>query len=128
MNVVGLILSDDLLLASQVTGFAHDHGAKVRMVRDRSQLLTLTSELRPKCVFIDLQVAGADGPILIQSLRGLADAPLLIGFGSHVDHETLHAARQAGCDLVLPRSALAAQLPRQIDQWLNGRTVVTEPL
>ncbi len=33
-----------------------------------------------------------------------------IGFGSHVDHELLAAARAAGCDEVLPRSKFFARI------------------
>ena len=34
-----------------------------------------------------------------------------IGFGSHVDTDVLAAAREAGCDEVLPRSQLFRRLP-----------------
>jgi hypothetical protein len=34
----------------------------------------------------------------------------LIGFGSHVDRDVLDAARQAGCDEVLARSAFFSRV------------------
>ena len=41
-------------------------------------------------------------------------------YGSHVDTAGLKAARVAGCDLVLPRSAFAEQLPSRLPAWLTG--------
>jgi DNA-binding response OmpR family regulator len=127
MNSIGLILSDDLLLSSQITGYARDRGGQVRIVRDPAKLLALALEQLPQCVWIDLQVAGADGASLIRSLRGQSNPPLIIGFGSHVRQDVLQTAQDAGCDIVLPRSALAAQLPTRIDDWLKGRAGITEP-
>ncbi|HSH61547.1 MAG TPA: hypothetical protein VK988_18255 [Acidimicrobiales bacterium] len=54
-------------------------------------------------VVVDLSRAG-----VLESL-GQVDART-IGFGSHVDHELLAAARQAGCDEVLPRSKFFARI------------------
>ncbi len=34
----------------------------------------------------------------------------LVGFGAHVDHQLLAAAREAGCDMVLPRSRFFREL------------------
>ena len=36
--------------------------------------------------------------------------PTIIGYGSHVDTATLKAARDAGCDVVLPRSKFVEEL------------------
>jgi hypothetical protein len=36
----------------------------------------------------------------------------VIGFGSHVDRDLLAAARAAGCDQVLARSAFFSRLPQ----------------
>ncbi len=54
-------------------------------------------------VVVDLSRAG-----VLESLRQV-DART-IGFGSHVDHELLAAAREAGCDEVLPRSKFFARI------------------
>jgi CheY-like chemotaxis protein len=126
MNTAGLVLSDDLLFASQITGFAHDRGAKVRMVRDRVKLFEALTQNQPKCVFIDLHVPDMEMVGLINDLSAMTDRPLLIAFGSHVDAVRLQLAREAGCDLVLPRSAFTARLPAEISFWLDGKLVATE--
>jgi hypothetical protein len=43
----------------------------------------------------------------------------LAAYGSHVDVATLHAARDAGCDPGLPRSAMAQELPNLLREWLK---------
>ena len=44
----------------------------------------------------------------------------VVGYGSHVDAATLHAARVAGCDPVLPRSKFVEELPGALPGWLEG--------
>ena len=63
--------------------------------------------------------AGADVVVVDLGRAGVLDAmPALaaggarvVGFGSHVDRDTLDAARAAGCTEVLPRSAFFRDLP-----------------
>ena len=55
-------------------------------------------------VLVDLsRLAGLDA---LSVCRGVPT----IGFGSHVDHELLTAAAEAGCSQVLPRSAFFRRL------------------
>ncbi len=58
-------------------------------------------------VVVDLGRAG-----VLEALPGLAaTGARVVGFGSHVDRDTLEAARAAGCTEVLPRSAFFRDLP-----------------
>jgi len=58
----------------------------------------------------DLIVLDLSRPGVLEALSRLAHVRT-IGFGSHVDVETLEAATAAGCDVVLARSAFFAGLP-----------------
>lgn len=127
MNVAGLVFTDDLLFASRITGFARDHGSKVRIIRDGQLLVTAIGQERPKCIFFDLQFVAVIDPKIIATLAGLPQRPLLIGFGSHVDVDSLQSAREAGCDLVMPRSAFVARLPTELRFWLDGQLTATQP-
>jgi DNA-binding NarL/FixJ family response regulator len=51
-------------------------------------------------VIVDLARHGDD----IASIRALAPAARIVAFGSHVDDEAFARARDAGADVVLPRS------------------------
>jgi hypothetical protein len=51
-------------------------------------------------VIVDLSRFGSE----VASLRAVAPAARLVGFGPHVDDASAAAATEAGADLVLPRS------------------------
>jgi CheY-like chemotaxis protein len=118
----GLLLSDDLLFTSRVTATARAHGLAIRVVRSGSALLETARQQRPRCVLLDL---GQAGPVVAELVRGLRSGPgptmLVVAYGSHVDTATLRAAREAGCDVVLPRSKFVDELPRALPDWLAGR-------
>ncbi|MBV8692500.1 MAG: hypothetical protein JOZ37_18530 [Actinobacteria bacterium] len=68
----------------------------------------------------DLVVLDLSRPGVLEALSGLGHTRT-IGFGSHVDVETLQAAREAGCDLVLARSAFFARLPGVLDEGPSAK-------
>ena len=113
-----ILLSDDLMFTSRVTGTARDLGLVVTPVRSPAAVLDLARRLPPVCVIVDLAAAGADLPGLIGGLAELPRRPRLVAYGSHVDTATLRAAREAGCDEVLPRSKFVEDLPRKLADWL----------
>jgi CheY-like chemotaxis protein len=116
---LGLLLSDDLLFASRVTGTARTLGLTVKVARSLDQLRRLAAEESPSCVVLDLAFPGLDLSELLSQLRATEGArPRVVAYGSHVDTEGLRAARAAGCDLVLPRSKFVEELPRALPQWL----------
>jgi hypothetical protein len=58
---------------------------------------------------------------LVRSLKAdTSSRPRLVAYGSHVDAGTLRVAREAGCDLVLPRSQFVEELPGQLANWMTG--------
>ncbi len=113
--MIGYLLSDDLLFTSRVTGTARAVGLEVRTARSQSQLTNLLGQAAPACILLDLHNPGLDLAALLNSLPTLR--PFVVGFGSHVDTATLKAARDAGCNLVLPRSKFVEDLPTQLPGW-----------
>ena len=62
-----------------------------------------------------------DLPGFVAALRAAApDRFRLIGYGSHVNKELLQAARDAGCDTVLPRSQFARDLETALPGWMDS--------
>src|SRR5947209_2644363 len=115
-----LLLSDDLIFTSRITGTARSLGLTVRQARSVDALEQMARELAPSCILVDLNLPGLDVPEMIRRLREAAPRmPRLVGYGSHVDAASLKAARAAGCDVVLPRSAFVEQLPEQLPAWMN---------
>ncbi len=113
-----LILSDDLIDASRVIGQGKLKGIDVVMQRNQEGLVRAAKAESPLCVFLDLHNFGLKVPEVVSELRGLGQFRV-IGFGSHVDAERLRLARDAGCDLVLPRSAFFTKLEEHFDGFLN---------
>jgi CheY-like chemotaxis protein len=117
----GLLLSDDLIFTSRVTGTARELGLAVKPARSAEALLELAREHRPRCVLVDLANPGLDLGELFRRLGEVcAPPPRVVAYGSHVDTATLRAARAAGCDPVLPRSKFVEDLPRELPCWLAG--------
>jgi DNA-binding NarL/FixJ family response regulator len=116
----GLLLSDDLIFTSRVVGTAGALGLHVQSARNSQILLELARRSTPRCVIVDLHNPGLDLPALLSGLREICPTPpRVVAYGSHVEAATLHAARTAGCDLVLPRSRFVEELPTSLPDWLR---------
>jgi CheY-like chemotaxis protein len=119
-RVVGLLLCDDLMFTSRVSGTGRDLGLTVKSARSADILEKLAQQEAPGCVIVDLANPGLSLVDLIGRLRASCGImPRIVAFGSHVDAAGLQAARAAGCDVVLPRSAFVAELPRKLPEWLG---------
>jgi CheY-like chemotaxis protein len=115
----GLLLCDDLIFTSKVTGTAKALGLAVTAARTPEALVGLARKAPPACVILDLHHPRLDLPALLAQLREACPAmPRVVGYGSHVEVETLKAAREAGCDPVWPRSKFVEALPEALPAWL----------
>ena len=99
----------DLIFATKIASTAETLGVAVKIVRSLDQLSTRLSQESDALVVIDLETDGLDAESAVRLCR--ENDRRVIAFGSHVRADLLAAARDAGADEVLPRSALAARLP-----------------
>jgi DNA-binding NarL/FixJ family response regulator len=114
------MLCDDLIFFSRVSGAARAAGLAVRMVRTPADLFTAARAATPGGVIVDVHIPGLDLPALLTELRSACPTmPRVIAYGSHVEAAVLRAARQAGCDRVLPRSQFVEELEARIGEWLG---------
>ena len=117
---------------SFVTGMDQNDGCReiIRTILNLARTLGLdviaegtetAAQVGTRCVIVDLAFPGLDLPDLIRRLGEVcASPPRVVAYGSHVDTQTLRAAREAGCDVVLPRSKFVEDLPRELPAWLAG--------
>src|SRR5215203_3579192 len=103
---------DDLLFSSKIRTTAKLSQVDLTFARTPEAILGQARELKPSLIIFDLNCAKADP---INTLAALKADPELggiptIGFVSHVDAATIQAARDAGCDEVMARSAFAGNL------------------
>jgi hypothetical protein len=99
-----LVLVRDLLFASKISATAGAQGVPVKLLRDPAKLGGETGH----ALIVDLNQDGALSAALQWKRQG---AGRVIGFVSHVDSETIRAARAGGVDRVLPRSEFVRSLP-----------------
>jgi len=113
----GLLLCDDLIFSSRITGTAKAAGLQVRAVKTPAELLQLAQQSPPSCVIADLHTLHLAIEEFAHELSALAPKPMLIGYGSHVDAATLKLARDAGFDVVWPRSKFVEELATALPTW-----------
>jgi DNA-binding NarL/FixJ family response regulator len=114
-----LILCDDLIFTSKITATARAHQLTACAARTPATLMPKV-DTATGCVLIDLHNPELKIAELVPLLRGAAPTAKLIGFGSHVDVETLRAAREAGLDKVMPRSQFVNLLETELAAWAGG--------
>ena len=119
-----LILSDDLLDASRVIGDGRAAGLAVLQCRD-VHCLTSAIARAPILAVLDLHNPGLDIDAIVPQLKAINCRA--IGFGSHVDATRLKAARTAGCEEVLPRSAFFEGLEAKLRGWARVYEVTGPP-
>jgi CheY-like chemotaxis protein len=120
VEAIGLLLSDDLIFNSRILGTARDLGLSVRAARTSSELLGRARKAAPSCVIVDLANPGLQITKLMDDLNELGVR--VIAYGPHVDAAGLRAAREAGCDVVLPRSKFVEELPEKLAEWFQARS------
>lgn len=109
-----LVAVDDLLFSSKIRTTAKQAGVELAFARTPDDILKQARALKPALVIFDLNAPKIDSINTVQALRQdpeLATLPTM-GFVSHVDTLTILAAREAGVDEVMARSAFAANLEK----------------
>lgn len=103
---------DDLIFSIKIKTAARHLGVEVYFERARDQVLATIRDKRPSLAIFDLNSATLDPMGAITALK--ADPSLgavrTLGYVAHVDGDTVAAARRAGIDEVLARSAFAERL------------------
>ena len=105
---------EDLFFLAKIQETSRKLGIKVGFVKaDKEVLSKLTGvEDRPSLIVFDLNNANAKPLTLIPKLRAkLKKGTSIIGFLSHLQGDLKAKAIEAGCDIVMPRSAFSQNLP-----------------
>lgn len=117
---IGLMLADDLMWTSRITGTAQALGIRLLVAQTAARLKELAQEHAPACIILDLGLREANPLELAPALRAAVASPLrIVAYGAHVDAATLKAARDAGCDPVVSRGKMAESLPELLRAWFG---------
>jgi len=107
---------EDLFFFAKINETAKKLGVKVAFVKNDPETIAKIvegpEEERPSLVVFDLNNAGAKPLNLIPKIKAkLKKGTSVIGFLSHLQGDLKAKALEAGCDMVMPRSAFSQNLP-----------------
>jgi PleD family two-component response regulator len=106
-----LAVVSDLFFSVKLTDAAKRAGLALEFVKDPADVLE-KAKTRPQLIIIDLNFDSVNPLELIGNLKGNADTKgiSIIGYLSHIQGELKQAAQEAGCDMVMARSAFSQNL------------------
>ena len=116
-----LAVLEDLMFTVKINESAKRAAMAVEFLKSEIDVLE-RAKLHPSVIIIDLNFGGIDPLALVKRLKADAGTKgiTLIGYLSHIQGELKLQAQDAGCDVVLPRSALSQNLA-QILRRHSGR-------
>jgi DNA-binding response OmpR family regulator len=118
MDVV--LLSNDLMVVSRVSGAAAACGSDLRMAASTGAAIALHAERPVDMIVVDLGLPALELGLLLRGVKSNAEhSAQVMAFGPHVHAERLVAAKNAGCDAVLSRGQFFAQ----VDAIMSGATL-----
>jgi CheY-like chemotaxis protein len=105
---------EDLLFRSKISETASTLGIEAAFPRNSRRLLESLRESPPDLLVLDLNSARFEPLALLQTIKSEAATRDVstVGFLSHVQKDLAAAAREAGCDRIVARSAFTKNLPR----------------
>jgi PleD family two-component response regulator len=106
-----LAVVNDLFFSVKLTDAAKRAGLALEFVKDSGEVLE-KAKSRPSLIVLDLNFEAVAPLDLIGRLKGSAETKgvRLLGYLSHVQAELKQQAQEAGCDMVLARSAFSMNM------------------
>jgi CheY-like chemotaxis protein len=121
-----LAVINDLIFLSKIRETAKQVGVEVVTVTDSLSVESISAR-QPRGILLDLNSGLRASVEWVRTIK--ADAAgrriPIVAFASHVQSDLIAAARQAGCDRVLARSAFTQQLPALMRSWLSSQADTT---
>jgi PleD family two-component response regulator len=107
-----LAVVSELFFSVKLTEAAKRAGLALEFVKEAHEVLE-KAKARPSLIVFDINYEPAHPVALIQKLKANAETKSisLIGYLSHLQVELKQQAQEAGCDMVMARSALSQNLP-----------------
>jgi len=107
-----LAVVSDLFFSVKLTEAAKRAGLALEFVKDPKELIE-KAQTKPSLIIFDLNMDAAEPLKLISELKSApaTKGVSLIGYLSHIQAELKQQAQEAGCDMVMARSALSQNLP-----------------
>ncbi len=120
---------DDLFFMAKIQETARKLNVKVNFVKSDKEVLesVAAGEEKPSLIMIDLNHHTVKPLTIIPKLKSkLKKETNIIGFLSHLQGELKVKAQEAGCDMVLPRSAFSQNLPQLLRRHATSEAELQE--
>jgi AmiR/NasT family two-component response regulator len=104
-----LALAADLMFASRIRAAATAMGVDLTLARTPAELEREAKAHSGSVALVDLETRGLDIAATVRALRTAGVG--IVAFVSHVRTDLIAAAKEAGVERVLARSAFVRQLP-----------------
>ncbi len=106
-----LAVVSDLFFSVKLNEAAKRNGLAIEFVKEGNELLE-KAKSRPTVIVFDLNFEAIEPLRLIAELKASPETKgvSLIGYLSHIQGELKQQAQEAGCDMVMARSALSQNL------------------
>jgi CheY-like chemotaxis protein len=124
-----LAFIDDLFFMAKVQETARKLNVKVSFVKSDKEVLDMVAagEEKPSLIIIDLNHHTVKPLTVIPKLKSkFKKETNIIGFLSHLQGELKVKAQEAGCDMVLPRSAFSQNLPQLLRRHATSEAELQE--
>ena len=128
---IRLIIADDHAVVRQSLRLMLEMDEEVSVVGeavDGAEAVSLTQELKPDLVLMDIRMEGMDGVEATRRLRQVApNVPVLVLTGFGEDQILLKAVEAGACGFLL-KDSTAEELKEAITRVVNGESLVTPSL
>jgi len=105
---------EDLFFVAKIQEISRKLNVKVEFVKTDKEIAEKTenSEEKPSLIIVDLNSNGIKPlPVIAKMRSKFKKSTSIVGFVSHVQGDLKMKAQEAGCDVVMPRSAFSQNLP-----------------
>jgi PleD family two-component response regulator len=112
-NRTVLAVVSDLFFSVKISDAAKRAGIPVEFIKDEKEVIA-KAKTRPTLIIFDLNFDSVEPLKLISKLKTGQDFKgiSVIGYLSHVQGDLKLQAQEAGCDMVMARSAFSQNLPQ----------------
>src|SRR6266542_4911996 len=112
-NKTVLAVVSDLFFSVKITDAAKRAGMPVEFVKDEKDVIA-KAKTKPTLIIFDLNFEHVQPLKLISKLKATPEFKgiSVIGYLSHVQGDLKLKAQEAGCDMVMARSAFSQNLPQ----------------
>jgi DNA-binding NarL/FixJ family response regulator len=109
----------DLIFATRIRSAAEALGVGLQVIRTLDALADRLADAGNQLLMVDLNADGLDPLAAIRQAKEAAPSVHVIAFVSHVQVELAAAARKAGADQVMARSAFVTRLPALLGEFCD---------